>query len=126
MIGRNDPNAINVVGAASSSELFQIHQRVNQHVGLRLVHPDSYRLGRSDHTPFYYAHVPIMYLFGGHDPDYNTPEDTWDKLIPGKVEKVGRLAFLTALEVANQPTRPQFHAVDDTFPGAVNAGEVGR
>ena len=49
-----------------------------------------------------------MDFFGGRDPDYNTPRDTWDKLIPGKLEKVGRLAFLTALKVAQREARLKF------------------
>ncbi len=108
MIGRNDPNQIYAVGTHSSPELHAIHQQANSWVRLRLIHPESYRLGRSDHTAFYYAQVPILYLFGGLDPDYNTPFDTWDKLIPSKVEKVARLAFLTALTVANRTDRISF------------------
>ncbi|MFO7898763.1 MAG: M20/M25/M40 family metallo-hydrolase, partial [Planctomycetota bacterium] len=110
MIGRNEPNGINAVATRSSLELHEIHQAVNRHVGLALTHPAGYRLGRSDHTHFYYAGVPVMYLFGGIDPDYNTPRDTWDKLIPGKVEKVARLAFLTALEAANREERLTFRS----------------
>ena len=112
MIGRNDPNSIYAVGTRSSSVLHQIHQEMNQQIGLNLVHPGSFRLGRSDHTPFYYANVPIMYLFGGLDPDYNTPRDTWDKLIPGKVEKVARLSFLTAWAVAQMEQRLKFIPAD--------------
>jgi hypothetical protein len=108
MIGRNEPEHIYAVATRSSPDLHDIHQAANRHVKLHLVHPTSYRLGLSDHTFFYYASVPVMYLFGGRDPDYNTPRDTWDKLIPIKVEKVARLAFLTALEVADLDTRPRF------------------
>ena len=108
MIGRNAPDGINVVGTRSSPELHEIHQRLNRHVGLNLTHPSEFRLGRSDHSPFYLAGVPIMYLFGGRDPDYNTPRDTCDKLIPAKMEKVARLAFLTALEVAEREARITF------------------
>jgi hypothetical protein len=42
------------------------------------------------------------------DADHNTPRDTWDKLLPAKVEKVARLAFPTALEVAERQGRPRF------------------
>ena len=115
MIGRNEPNGIYAVGTRSSRDVHQIHQNANRHVGLKLAHPESFRLGRSDHSPFYYARVPIMYLFGGLDPDYNTPEDTWAKLIPRKVEKVARLAFLTALEVAQRTDRPRFHKPEDAL-----------
>jgi hypothetical protein len=108
MIGRNDADQINAVGTRSSPDVHAIHQAMNRHVGLTLTHPTSFRLGRSDHTYFYYAGVPILYFFGGFHPGYNTPRDTWDKLIPAKVERVGRLAFLTALEVANRDARPRF------------------
>ncbi|MBF0288561.1 MAG: M20/M25/M40 family metallo-hydrolase [SAR324 cluster bacterium] len=108
MIGKNEPNSIFAVGTRSSFELHQIHQKVNEYVGLALVHPKSYRLGRSDHSPFYKAGVPIMYLFGGLDKDYNTPQDTWEKLIPEKIEKVSRLAFLTTHVVAKIPFRIGF------------------
>jgi Zn-dependent M28 family amino/carboxypeptidase len=113
MIGRNAPDEINVVGTRSSRELHEIHQHLNQYVDLRLIHPGTFRLGRSDHTAFYYAGVPIMYLFGGLDPDYNTPEDTPDKLCRAKVEKVAKLAFLTAHHVAERPERVRFTASAD-------------
>ena len=109
MIGRNEPNGIYAVGTRSSRDVHEIHQNANRHVGLKLTHPASFRLGRSDHSPFYSAGVPILYLFGGLDPDYNTPRDTWDKLIPKKVEKVARLVFLTALEVAQRTECPRFN-----------------
>jgi len=114
MIGRNDPNEIKVVGTRSSKEIHEIHKQLNEHVGLCLTHPWSFRLGRSDHTAFYYAGVPIMYLFGGLDPDYNTPNDTPDKLIPNKVERVAKLAFLTAQRVAEQPERIRFDSTADS------------
>lgn len=113
MIGRNDPNEIKAVGTRSSKELHKLHQHLNSYVGLKLTHPDSLRLGRSDHTAFYYEKVPIMYLFGGLDPDYNTPRDTWDKLIPSKVEKVAKLAFLTAQAIAEQSERISFDNTAD-------------
>jgi len=42
------------------------------------------------------------------DPDYNTPGDTADKLIPDKVERVARLAFLTAWATAERSERLHF------------------
>ena len=119
MIGRNEPDHIYAVGTRSSDGLHRLHQDANRHVGLRLTHPLSFRLGRSDHSPFYHAGVPIMYLFGGLDRDYNTPRDTWDKLIPDKVGKVARLAFLTGLEAAERAERLKFRRSEDgeTPPG---------
>ena len=116
MIGRNEPGSINAVATRSSSELHAIHQQANRHVGLKLVHPESFRLGLSDHSPFFYAGVPIMYLFGGRDPDYNTPRDTWDRLIPSKVEKVARLAFLTGWAAAERRERLTLNRSRDPRP----------
>ncbi len=100
MIGRNEPDEINVVASRSSDELHRLHQQANGHVGLTLHHPDNLRLGRADHTAFYLARVPVAYFFGGLHAGYHTPDDTVDKLIPGKLEKVARLAFLTSLFTA--------------------------
>ena len=108
MIGRNEPNQINAVATRSSVELHQIHQEANRHVGLELIHPENMRLGLSDHTAFYLARVPTVYFFGGLHADYNTVNDTPDRLIPGKTERVARLAFLTALRVAQRESRISF------------------
>jgi hypothetical protein len=116
MIGKNNPIEINAVATRSSRDLHLIHQKMNQYVGLRLKHPRSYRLGRSDHTYFFYSGVPVMYLFGGLDKDYNTPQDTWDRLIPGKIEKVARLAFLTAWAASDRNQRLTFDSEMDSQP----------
>ncbi|HRU07659.1 MAG TPA: M28 family metallopeptidase, partial [Candidatus Brocadiia bacterium] len=122
MVGRNVPDEIMVVGSRSSPQLHLIHQQANRLVGLRLVHPASYRLGRSDHTWFYYARVPIIYFFGGIDPDYNTPRDTWDKLIPAKMERVARLAFLTAWNVAEREQKITFDESGAPLPDSPGEG----
>ncbi len=116
MIGRNDPNGIYAVGTRSSDALHALHRRLNRHVGIQLTHPNSFRLGRSDHSPFYFASVPVMYLFGGLHADYNTPEDTWEKLLPDKVEKVARLAMLTAWAAAERDRPLSFRPAADEGP----------
>lgn len=108
MVGANEPDHVYAVGSRSSDRTHALHQEMNRYVGLRLTHPESYRLGRSDHTAFYCAGVPIIYFFGGLTAEYNTPQDTWERLIPGKLEKVARLAFLTAYRVAEDEERPAF------------------
>lgn len=113
MVGKNAAEEINAVATRSSNELHTIHQEMNNYVGLSLVHPRSYRLGRSDHTAFYRANIPVMYLFGGKDKEYNTPRDTWEKLIPSKLEKVSRLAYLTAFYVSNIKQRIEFNGFQE-------------
>ncbi len=108
MIGHNDANSINAVATRSSQELHRIHQEANQHVGMKLVHPEDFRIGRSDHGRFFNVGVPVMYLFGGFHPEYNTPEDTVEKLKPQKLVRVARLAFHTAYIVVEEEKRPSF------------------
>lgn len=108
MIGRNEANQIYAVGTRSNTILHKVHHEMNAHVGLEIKNPDNFRLGLSDHSSFYYANVPIMYLFGGLDIDYHTPQDTWEKLLPRKMQQAARLAFLTAWHIANLDKRIEF------------------
>lgn len=102
MIGRNEPNAIFAVGTRTSHELHDFHQAANEHVGLRIEHPASLRLGRSDHSSFYMADVPILYLFGGLHLGYHSSDDTPEHLSVSKLGRVARLAFLTAAVAAER------------------------
>jgi hypothetical protein len=111
MIGRNEADHVFAVGTRSSPELHRMHQEISDHVDLRLSHPENMRLGRSDHSPFFYARVPVMYLFGGKHEGYHTPEDTVDKLVPLKIVRVARLAFLTAHKAASPESRLLFDRV---------------
>ncbi|WP_372366936.1 M28 family peptidase [Candidatus Uabimicrobium sp. HlEnr_7] len=102
MIGRNDPNHVFAVASESSRMLHYIHQQQNKHVGLKLGHPVNFRLGKSDHTGFYRARIPVIYFFGGKHKGYHRPSDTWDLLSLSKIVKIAKLAFLTAHAVANK------------------------
>jgi aminopeptidase N len=108
MIGRNGPNEIFAVGTRTSRALHELHQAANEHVGLRIEHPASLRLGRSDHSSFYMADVPIMYLFGGLHVGYHSSDDTPEHLTVTKLGRVARLAFLTAAVTADRTERLTF------------------
>ena len=59
-----------------------------------------------------------MVLFNtGENPDYHTANDTWDRLNYPKMEKITRLVYLTARELAEAPARPRF-VTDRTPPDA--------
>ena len=108
MIGRNNPNSIIAVGTKSSKALHEIHIKMNELVGLQLEQSKSLRLGLSDHSPFYEQQVPVFYLFGGLTLDYHTVDDRPEKLDIEKMEKVARLAFLTAWAIAERRERLKF------------------
>jgi len=109
MIGGNDPGLIWAVASRSSDVLHGLHQEANRHVGLRLKHPISFRLGRSDHTAFYRQRIPILYFFGGLNEQYHTPQDTIEHVSCDKIAKVAKLALLTAWGTANRVEPLPFH-----------------
>jgi hypothetical protein len=121
MIGRmdkkyeptNDSNYIYVIGSDKlSSELHQINEQANEkYVKLKLDYtfndendPNRFYY-RSDHYNFAKHNIPIIFYFNGVHDDYHKPSDEVDKIIFPSAEKVARLAFYTAWEIANRNER---------------------
>jgi len=106
-------NELNLVGAYYSADLQSLIERENRKIGLKLdtkFDRDHIlnALFRCDHLPFLEAGIPAIWLFGGFHPGYHEPSDTVEKLNFTKMEKVIRLAYGTALEIANAPSGPRF------------------
>jgi hypothetical protein len=111
-------NVLNLVGTPYSPDLASALERVNRTVGLELdSKPDrdssQNTLWRCDHFPFLLVKVPAVWLFGGWHPGYHEPSDTIEKLNFDKIEKVTRLAYLVALDLANTPKPPRFGVKQD-------------
>lgn len=117
MIARDEDagasNRINLVGTYYSRGLLAVIQEQNRAAGLDL----STRLDadhtlnvlfRCDHLPFLLSGVPAVWLFGGFHPGYHEPSDTVDKLNFPKLEKVIRLAYDTAVALADTSNPPRF------------------
>jgi hypothetical protein len=121
MIGRmdkkyertKDSNYIYVIGSDKlSSELHQINEQANQkYVKLKLDYtfndendPNRFYY-RSDHYNFAKHRIPIIFYFNGVHDDYHQPGDEVDKILFDSAEKVTRLAFHTAWEIANRDER---------------------
>jgi hypothetical protein len=56
---------------------------------------------RSDHYNFAKNNIPVIFYFNGVHDDYHKPTDTVDKILFPKAEKITRLVFYTAWELAN-------------------------
>jgi len=121
MIGRmdnqhekaKDNNYIYVIGSDKlSSELHQINEQANQkYTKLKLDYtfndendPNRFYY-RSDHYNFAKHRIPIIFYFNGVHNDYHQPSDEVDKIDFESAEKVARLAFYTAWELANRDER---------------------
>ena len=125
MIGRDEESAtwnvkaaesrdsVNLVGTLYSRDLRNTIERQNQKIGLRLDYKTDTDdregwFSRSDHYPFAIKGVPMVLFNTGEHPDYHTANDTWDRINYLKMEKIVRLVYLAARDLADATTRPRF------------------
>jgi hypothetical protein len=108
----DNANSLNVLGTAFSPELKGLISRENNDTKLSLKFRYDFAaedlMRRSDQWSFMQKGIPGIFFFTGLHPDYHTPRDTPDKINYTKLEKITRLVYLSSLELANAPNRPQF------------------
>lgn len=119
MIGRldkahaGDPNYIYLIGSDKlSKDLHDISESVNKkHSNLKLDYtyndekdPNRYYY-RSDHYNFAKNNIPVIFYFNGVHEDYHKETDEVSKIDFAKMEKITRLVFYTAWELANRTER---------------------
>ena len=119
MIGRIDkahqgnPDYIYLIGSDKlSSELHNISEQENKkHTHLQLDYtyndekdPNRFYY-RSDHYNFARNGIPVIFYFNGVHEDYHQPTDDIEKINFQKMEKITRLVFYTAWELANREER---------------------
>lgn len=121
MIGRiggdyqkaKNPDYVYLIGSDKlSTDLHNLSEEVNKkytHIKLDYKYNDENDPNRfyyrSDHYNFAKNKIPIIFYFNGTHPDYHQPTDTVDKIHFPKLEKITRLVFHTAWEIANQEER---------------------
>lgn len=119
MIGRidenhaPDSNYVYVIGSDKlSTELHALSEKVNEtYAGLDFDYryndekdPNRFYY-RSDHYNFAKNQIPVIFYFTGVHEDYHQPTDTVEKIMFQKMEKIARLIFHTAWEIANRDER---------------------
>lgn len=116
MIGRVDekhtgnPDYIYLIGSDKlSSDLHKISENVNKsYTNLELDYTyndekDKNRFYyRSDHYNFAKKGIPVIFYFNGVHGDYHKETDEVEKIDFNKMEKISRLVFLTAWDLANR------------------------
>lgn len=119
MIGRqdekhaDDPNYIYIIGSNMlSSQLHTINEEANKtYTQLQLdytyndVNDKNRYYYRSDHYNFAKNNIPVIFYFNGVHKDYHKETDEVDKINFTKMEKISRLVFFTAWELANRNER---------------------
>lgn len=121
MIGRldkdheNNPNYIYLIGSnILSDDLHTVSEKANElYTGLQLDYkyndlkdPNRFYY-RSDHYNFAKKNIPVIFYFNGVHEDYHQATDDVEKIDFLKMEKITRLVFFTAWEIANREERIQ-------------------
>lgn len=119
MIGRidenhaPDSNYVYIIGSDKlSTELHRLSESVNDtYTGIEFDYtyndendPNRFYY-RSDHYNFAKNQIPVIFYFTGVHEDYHQPTDTVEKIMFQKTEKIARLVFHTAWEIANRDKR---------------------
>jgi hypothetical protein len=119
MIGRLDsahatnPDYVYLIGTNRlSTELHEVSENANStYTNIQLDYtfnsfndPNRFYF-RSDHYNFAKNNIPVIFYFNGVHEDYHKATDTVDKIIFPKVEKITKLIFFTAWELANREER---------------------
>ncbi len=127
MIGRLDEkhadneNYVYLIGSDKlSSELHEISEKANtDYTELEIDYtfnaPDDPNrfYYRSDHYNFAKNNIPVIFYFNGVHEDYHQHTDTVDKINFSKMEKITRLVFHTAWQLANQDKRIEVDRIND-------------
>lgn len=127
MIGRMDenyegnPDYIYLIGSdILSQELHDISEEANKtYSNLTLDYrynnlddPNRYYY-RSDHYNFAKHNIPCIFYFNGVHADYHESSDTVEKIHFEKMEKITRLIFFTAWELANRNDRIKLNETNE-------------
>jgi hypothetical protein len=119
MVGRLRENRLYVGGVDSGTGLRTAVTDAAQGLGLALELRAS-PFAPSDHTTFYTAGRPVLFLFTGTHADYHRPSDTWDKIDAPGLARVATFATRVVESVARGATPPTWVKVD--APAATGRG----
>jgi Peptidase family M28/PA domain len=113
-IAADTTNELNLIGTNYSPDYRQAVEAANQRIGLHLNYKWDHEASlnvffRSDQFPFALRGIPAIWWFTGFHPDYHQTTDTADKINYAKMEKILKLAYLSAWTFASQPKPPVFN-----------------
>ncbi|MBU4496187.1 MAG: M20/M25/M40 family metallo-hydrolase [Acidobacteria bacterium] len=87
---------------AKTPAIGQFVRTNNTYVGLHInISASETESGGSDHAPFARKNIPWSFFIAAMTEDYHQPSDTVNKVSADMMEKIMRIAFLTAFDLAN-------------------------
>ena len=91
MVGRLKENTLITIGTGSATELPMLLDSVNVESQFDLASQED-PWGRSDHSSFYGASMPVVHLFTDNHEDYHRPSDDWEKIDSAGVVRISEYA----------------------------------
>jgi hypothetical protein len=92
MVGRLRDNKLITIGTGSATEFPALLEAANADIGLTLT-PIADPWGRSDHSSFYAANLPVIHLFTDTHEDYHRTTDDWPTV---NLEGISQVSLFTA------------------------------
>jgi hypothetical protein len=108
MISRNDPKLVWAGGIFYSSDMKKIVEEANKEMGFEVLYNVGLLTFASDQGPFIRKKVPSVFFFAGLHDDYHTPQDKVNTLDYNKIERISKLAFISAWHLANTKEIPGY------------------
>ncbi len=110
MIGRLRGDKLDVQGVGTSPAWKGLIESSNAEAKLKLSLLEG-GFGPSDHSPFYAAKKPVLFVFTGAHADYHKPSDTADRIDAEGIVRVVRFLEPVVAATASAPERIAFSEV---------------
>ncbi len=121
MIGRLRENRLNVYGVGSGAGWRRLVSLANEE-GLHLAFRYDVS-NRADHHPFYATGIPVVMFHTGMHDQYHRPSDAAQLINKEGLEKVARLVFAVAYELADGTASPAFRTATPVDPESPLTGK---
>ena len=124
----SNANAVNILGHSYSRTMTEMVRAANREAELdlkmRYDNNESNLLRRSDQWPFLQTGVPALFFHTGLHPDYHTIYDRPEKIEYEKLERIVRLVYQLAWDLADSDVRPDFTGPNrgSALPAATGPG----
>ncbi|MGQ9819679.1 MAG: M28 family peptidase [Candidatus Kapaibacteriales bacterium] len=110
MVGRLRGNKLNIFGTGSSTTFDKVVDSIATIDTLELT-KGTEGYGPSDHSSFYGAKIPVLFLFTGAHSDYHLPTDDIDKINCDGIIKVAEYSYKILQRYGNSTEKPDYRIV---------------
>ncbi len=108
MVGRNNPDSLQIIAYSKCPELTKINEEENKSVGFKLYYaPGDKSIGGSDHMSFLKKDIPSLFYHTGLEGEYHKVIDEADLIDTVKAARVAKLVYKTAGRLANEKIYPK-------------------